>query len=133
AVCAYVRVNSSSISIEGLPRSVMPIFPKTIQFTHRISREKSIRVSRTQLPLVPAWAFTDYKVQGASMDRVVIDLASARGIQNAYVMLSRATCLKKLAVLRWFSSHRVFSRLQEDLRTELQRIAHLDAETLAWF
>ena len=35
---------------------------------HRLSREKSIWVNHTQLPLVPAWAFADYRVQGALMD-----------------------------------------------------------------
>ncbi|KAF8439783.1 hypothetical protein L210DRAFT_867440 [Boletus edulis BED1] len=133
AVCAYVKVPSSHIALEGLPQSVVPIFPRSVQFTYRPSRVRSVRVSRSQLPLVPAWAFTDYKVQGASLSRVVVDLTSARGIQNAYVMLSRAPSLRKLGVFRWFSSHRIFSRLQEDLRTELSRLAHLDYETHQWF
>ncbi|KAN0088120.1 hypothetical protein V8E55_006741, partial [Tylopilus felleus] len=88
AVCAYVKIANSLIAIEGLPRFIVPIFLKNVQFSHRIAHGKTIRITRSQLPLVPAWAFTDYKVQGASMDSVIVDLASARGIQNAYVMLS---------------------------------------------
>lgn len=63
------------------------------------------------------------------MDTVVVDLASAQGIQNTYVMLSRAKGLRKLAVFRWFSSHHIFSRLQHDLQNELDRLMNLDAKT----
>ena len=129
AVCAYIKVTSSPITIEHLPTSVVPIFPKSVQFTHRLSKTKSIHINRTQLPLVPAWAFTDYKVQGASMTTVIIDLVSARGIQNVYVMLSCATGLQNPAVYRWFTLHQAFSRLQEDLWNELNCIAHLNEQT----
>ncbi|KAF8136453.1 hypothetical protein EV363DRAFT_1158675 [Boletus edulis] len=133
AMCAYVKVSKSPLCIDGLNESVVPIFPKKTRFTYQPSRNTRVTVSRSQLPLVPGWAFTDYKVQGASMPNVVVDLASASGIQNAYVMLSRATGLQHLGVLRWFPPHRVFSRLQQDLRNELDRIAHLDEKTRVWF
>lgn len=133
AVCAYVKVKSSSISIEDLPEAVIPIFPKSVQFTHQISRSKSIQINRAQLPLVPAWAFTDYKVQGTSMNTVIVDLASAQGIQNAYVMLSHTSSLQNLAVFRWFMPHRIFSCLQEDLRNKLIRVAQLNYQTQEWF
>jgi hypothetical protein len=133
AVCVYVRMLSFPVATDRLPSSVVLVFPKTVQFSYRPSQSRSVRVSRTQLPLVPAWAFTDYKVQGASLPPVVVDLASARGIQNAYVMLSRATGLQNLGVLQWFPSHRIFTQLQEDLRIELDRILHLDSQTLKWF
>ncbi|KAF8421889.1 hypothetical protein L210DRAFT_3389757 [Boletus edulis BED1] len=133
AMCVYVKVTSSPLNVDGLDESVVPIFPKKTHFTYQPSRNTRVAVSRSQLPLVPGWAFTDYKVQGASMPNVVIDLASANGIQNAYVMLSRATGLQHLGILRWFSPHRVFSRLQEDLRNELDRLHLLDEKTRDWF
>jgi len=37
---------------------------------------------------MPGWAFTDYKAQGASLQTAILDLASARNVQHAYVMLS---------------------------------------------
>ena len=133
AVCAYIEVKNSLIAIKDLLNGVVPIFPKSVQFTHCISKSRSIHISHTQLPLVSAWAFTDYKVQGSSMDAVIVDLASACGIQNGYVMLSQATGLQNLAVFCWFSPHRIFTHLQEELRKELDCITWLDCKTLEWF
>ncbi|KAF8426460.1 hypothetical protein L210DRAFT_869163, partial [Boletus edulis BED1] len=108
-VCVHVKIAPSPLALDDLEKSAVPIFPKTSQFTYSPTRGNRIRVSRKQLPLAPAWAFTGYKAQGASMPNVVVDLASARGIQNAYVMLSRATGLRHIGVLRWFPSHRIFT------------------------
>jgi hypothetical protein len=33
-----------------------------------------IQVTRTQLPIVPAFAITTYKAQGLTMNRIVVDL-----------------------------------------------------------
>ena len=79
-----------------------------------------------QLPLIPGWAFMDYKVQGMSLDSVVVDLSSACGLQHVYVMLSCAKGLRHLGILHWFPPHRVFSRIQEDLQIELCGIQDLD-------
>jgi hypothetical protein len=89
AVCAYVQMPVSSLQVNGLERSLMPIFPQSTQFTYNTSSRSKIQISCSQLPLIPGWAFTDYKVQGTSLESVIVDLYSVRGLQNAYVMLSR--------------------------------------------
>ncbi|KAI6014876.1 hypothetical protein PISMIDRAFT_113920, partial [Pisolithus microcarpus 441] len=89
-------------------------------------------ISCHQLPIIPVWAFTDYKVQGTSLQKVVVDLASAGGVQNAYVMLSRASSLSNLAILRSFAPHRPFGRLQEDLHNEFERLSDLDQKMSHW-
>ncbi|KIK76901.1 hypothetical protein PAXRUDRAFT_168498, partial [Paxillus rubicundulus Ve08.2h10] len=66
-------------------------------------------ISRSQLLLIPGWSYTDYKAQGATLPKVVLDLASARGLQNAYVMLSRAPAACKVGILHWFSPQRISS------------------------
>ncbi|KIO03799.1 hypothetical protein M404DRAFT_50473, partial [Pisolithus tinctorius Marx 270] len=62
---------------------------------------------------------TDYRAQGTTLDKVIIDLASARGVQHAYVMLSCAHSLSNLAVLWPFSAHRTLGHLQHDLHDKL--------------
>lgn len=93
ALCAFVKVPSLLLDLEGLEPFVILVFPRTTQFSYRTVTRESIKISCMQLPLLPAWGFMDYKVQGTSMKKVIIDLASARGVQNAYVMLSRVTSL----------------------------------------
>ncbi|KAJ7279722.1 P-loop containing nucleoside triphosphate hydrolase protein [Mycena rebaudengoi] len=86
-------------------------------------------ISRLQLPLLPAYAYTDFKSQGRSLDLVIVDLEGARSLQGLYVMLSRATTLKMLAVLRNFGPRTMSSRLAEEFRDEFRRLERLDAET----
>ncbi|KAG2343818.1 hypothetical protein BDR05DRAFT_861713, partial [Suillus weaverae] len=57
-----------------------------------------------QLPILPGWPFTDFKVQGNLLSPVIVDLAGARSLQSICVMLSRASSLHNVAILRWLSS-----------------------------
>ncbi|KAF8321872.1 uncharacterized protein EI90DRAFT_2938265 [Cantharellus anzutake] len=87
-------------------------------------------VRRSQLPLLPAFAITDYKAQGRTLPKVIIDLESARSIQSAYVMISRATALENLLILRPFSAKRVMGHMCGDLRAELCRLEQLECDTI---
>jgi hypothetical protein len=57
---------------------------------------------RVQLPLTPAFAFTDYKCQGWTLGKVIVDLTAKGGNNSAYVMLSRVQRLEDLLILRPF-------------------------------
>ncbi|KAJ7656087.1 hypothetical protein DFH06DRAFT_899129, partial [Mycena polygramma] len=52
---------------------------------------ESFSICREQLPLLPAYAYTDYKSQGRSLKWVIVDLNGCHSLQSVYVMLSRAT------------------------------------------
>ena len=86
-------------------------------------------IRRTQLPLVPAYAYTDYKSQGRTLDKAIVDLASASSLQSIYVMLSRVKTLEGIAILRWFNPNKLYQRHPQDLRDEFVRIAELDEIT----
>ncbi|KAK1780877.1 glycosyl hydrolase family 61-domain-containing protein [Copromyces sp. CBS 386.78] len=55
-------------------------------------------LTRTQIPLGPAWAMTIHRSQGMTMDRVVVDLSKAFAMGQSYVALSRAKSLQGLKV-----------------------------------
>ena len=55
-------------------------------------------ITRTQIPLAPAWALTVHKCQGMSLDKVVTDLGQVFEEGMAYVALSRARSLNALQV-----------------------------------
>jgi hypothetical protein len=78
---------------------------------------------------MPAYAFTDYKIQGQWLDNVVIDLESCRTLQSAYVMLSRCRSMKGLAILRWFDPIRIYRPLSQQFREEFTRLHRLDTVT----
>ncbi|RMZ05587.1 hypothetical protein D0862_04901 [Hortaea werneckii] len=55
-------------------------------------------LSRTQIPLLPAWAITIHKSQGMTLDRVRINLDRSFEREMVYVALSRARGLRGLKI-----------------------------------
>lgn len=60
-----------------------------------------VQASRTQVPLILAWALSIHKAQGQTLERVKVDLGRVFEKGQAYVALSRATCQEGLQVLRF--------------------------------
>ena len=66
---------------------------------------KKINIKRSQLPLIASWVITDYKSQGATFSKAIIDLSKPPGRcepARAYVALSRVKSLTGLYILRDF-------------------------------
>ncbi|KAG1788904.1 hypothetical protein EV424DRAFT_1476447 [Suillus variegatus] len=127
-VYALVEIKESTLHVAGLDDGIIPIFPITSSFTFCMG-EKTVIIRRTQLPILPGWAFTDYKVQGSELSKVIVDLTNARTLQSIYVMLSCASKLRNVAILRWFSSRTLHADLQGDARNELQRLVNIATST----
>jgi len=58
----------------------------------------NVEASRTQVPLILAWALSVHKSQGQTLDRVRVDLRNTFEKGQAYVALSRARSLGTLEV-----------------------------------
>ena len=109
----YFPKCKADFTVQGFPPGVVPIFPEKVQCSFTATRKypllpgtTSKTWQRTQLPLQPAHAMSDYSSQGRTMDRAVIDCAQvpgdmgSLGAQNTYVALSRLRTLAGLALLR---------------------------------
>ena len=60
-----------------------------------------IQASRSQIPLILAWALSIHKAQGQTLERVRVDLGKIFEKGQAYVALSRATCQEGLQITRF--------------------------------
>lgn len=132
ATVVYVRIKGVGKLCDDLEDDVVPIFAERNTFKIQVKSGRQARyryVSRLQVPIVPAYAYTDYKSQGRTLKKAIVDLASVRSLQGAYVMLSRVHSLKGLAILRWFPATKIHQRPPQDLREELERLDNLHRST----
>lgn len=61
-------------------------------------KTKNYTVSRTQIPLKPAWAITIHKSQGLTLDSAIIDISDIHQPGQVYVALSRVKNIEDLYI-----------------------------------
>ena len=131
-VVAYVHIPGAGSICSNATNDIVPIFPEFTTFPYSPNGDRTlnkVNVSRLQLPLLPSYAYTDYKSQGRSLDAAIVDPTSTATLQGVYVMLSRIRALDGLCILRPFTATKIEQRLSQELRTELERLQILDDET----
>ena len=132
----YVLVAMNWTKASALPElehGVLPVAPLCRTFTVSSPTGKKMSISREQLPITPAYAFTDYRAQAQTIEYCMVDIGSPPYGQltpfNAYVTLSRSRGRNTIRLLRDFDE-RLFTRHpSEHLREEDIHLQKLDYET----
>ena len=135
--CILVKLSKPNKNLETydkLPHGVVPIFAKPIeQLGRKYFTHKGISIKRVQFPLVPCWATTDYKSQGATLDRVIVDLVGVPSRQpsqeGVYVSLSRVRTFEGLAIRAPFDHKYVCMERRRATASEELRLVRLQSET----
>ena len=111
----------------------VPIYPtkRNCEWTYKTLDGTAQRkqFQRTQLPVTPAFAFTDYKCQGTTLGKVVVDFAGGVSSSGMYVMLSRVQRREDLLVLQHFQPNVLHMRIPQRLKSELDRLDKLAKKT----
>jgi hypothetical protein len=145
---ALVEINSSQVetNLDGLQPKLIPISLAKKEFNifikqllgplleQRSGRKASdmVHVTRTQLPIVPAFAITTFKSQGLTMGKLVVDLQlppTALQIASIYVPLSRVKRAEDLAILRPFDMKVLKIRPSPAQNAKLTCLDELDKRT----
>jgi hypothetical protein len=146
---ALVEINTSQVesNLDGLRPKLIPIslikkrftVPIKQLFGHLFERVQGgrkipqvIQVTRTQLPIVPAFAITTYKAQGLTMNKIVVDLQVPVGtlqVASIYVPLSRVKRAEDIVILRPFDMKVLQVRPSFVQDIELKRLDELDRKT----
>lgn len=116
-----------------IPDGHVPIVPVEKKFSVTLSKTLKLDVTRRQLAMTAAYAYTDYKSQGQTIENVIIDLADPPighiSPFNAYVALSRSRGRQTIRLLRDFNKKLFTEHPSEDLKKEMERLELLAEET----
>jgi ATP-dependent exoDNAse (exonuclease V) alpha subunit len=131
------RDPSKSRTLPGLEQDVTPIEPAThwIQINDHVEgREVTKRIKRRQYAMTGAYALTDCRAQGLTLDSVIVDIAKPpdrKGLSmfNIYVALSRSRGRDRIRLLRDFDNDLLLKMADQNLRDDDQSTARADART----
>ena len=135
--CVLVKLNRTRAArLDGLDDSVVPIFPAKSSMQITLGR-KMKTVTRLQYPITAAYCFTDYRSQGQTIPRVIVDIASPPSgklsLFNLYVALSRSSGRETIRLLREFDDDIFLEAHEPELVLEDERLDDLDNATKIWW
>lgn len=129
--CVIIKLESSGLpQLDGLGRNEIPISPSQSTFTIKNADGSKATVRRRQYAITPAYAFTDYKAQGQTIEYVLVDLAeptkNALDPFHAYVALSRSRGRSTIRLFRPCPQRLLTEHPSRDLLPEDARLGSLD-------
>ena len=135
--CVLVKLNRTrAVRLNGLDDGVIPIFPTKSSMQITLER-KTQTVTRFQYPITAAYCFTDYRSQGQTIPRVIVDIASPPtgklSLFNLYVALSRSSGRETIRLLREFNDEIFLEAHEPELVLEDERLDDLDHTTKDWW
>lgn len=120
----------TAIQIEGLPRNVVPLSSDTKTIKCELPDGSQISISRTQVPVIPNFAMTDYCSQGRTRPFNVVHLNHCPTHQSYYTCLSRSATHTGTLILNGINSQAITSTktngLSGNIRQEFRELELLD-------
>ncbi len=121
-----VKFDSTDVGVKAKHASRFTNFSDAVPLTRHeaifLARgKKGSVVTRLQFPLTLAWATTIHKVQGLTLDTIVVDMKGGRfSPGQAYVAFSRVKKLTGLYILNFNPSA---IKASQDVKTEMLRLS----------
>ncbi|KAF7977003.1 hypothetical protein HWV62_4934 [Athelia sp. TMB] len=133
AMILFKPLQGSVSKFPGFPEGFVPTFPCDKSFTVKHQGNQKTSIKRRQHAMVAAYAFTDHKAQGQTLEYAIIDIAPTKKFPvdsfSAYVALSRGRGRSKIRILRNFNEMIFTKHPSEYLRLEDQHLICVAEET----
>ena len=117
---------AKTIQLEGLPENVVPLTRISRSILCVTPSELALKINRSQVPILPNFAMTDYASQGKTRPINVVDLSSCRDHLSYYTCLSRGSTCKGTIILQGFSDYKITCGASGYLRQEFRELELLD-------
>jgi hypothetical protein len=137
--CVLVEYDQpTGLSFQGLAPNVHPFFPRKHSGEIKdLFTKRGVSVRRCQVSQTPAFAITDYKAQGHTMEELEVDIGFDKMTYGSAhykwtslnLQLRRATNFKGLCLRDSITLSDVRFRPDERLATEMARLEQLSAAT----
>ncbi|KAG8736848.1 hypothetical protein FRC10_008796 [Ceratobasidium sp. 414] len=93
--------------------------------------------SQKRFAITPAYAFTDYRAQGQTIESVIVNITAPPdggrlSLANLYVALSRSSGRETIRILRDFNEKLLAQPLDPDPAADDERLEELEAKTKLW-
>ncbi len=92
------------IKLDGLPINIVPISPDSKTIGCDLPDGTELMISRSQIPVIPNFAMTDYCSQGRTRPFNVMHLNMCKTHQSYYTCLSRSATHEGTLILNSFNS-----------------------------
>ncbi|PPR07987.1 hypothetical protein CVT24_002699 [Panaeolus cyanescens] len=122
-----------TVKVEKLPDNVVPVTFRKDTIDARLPSDRTLHISRNQVPVLPNFGMTDYASQGKGRKINVVDIARSLSFQGVYTALSRGLSLEGTLIVRDFEKHQISGVLDGALRQEFRDLNYLDLITKMWF
>ncbi len=109
------------IQIDGLPKNVVPISPDSKSITCDLPDGSTLQIKRSQIPVIPNFAMTDYCSQGRTRPFNVMHLNNCKTHQSYYTCLSRSATHEGTLILNGFNSSIITSNGSKALSGNLRQ------------
>lgn len=133
--------HTKATQLARLEDHVIPIVPMSVSYRVKMSskegdgRQRTIR--RTQFPITPLYAITDYRSQAQTLPIIIVDIAppptGTLNLFNLYVALSRSHGRQSIRLLQDFDDKMFQKGHEAQLLQEDKRLENLDETTLTWY
>ncbi|KDQ25378.1 hypothetical protein PLEOSDRAFT_1011016, partial [Pleurotus ostreatus PC15] len=115
------------ITIRGLPENVVPIVRRSSSVTCVLPNGTTVSLRRSQVPILPNFAMTDYASQGKTRKFNVVDLHNCKNHLSFYTCLSRSTSAENTILIQGFDEGKITGgKMVKYLRAELRELEMLD-------
>lgn len=121
------------IKVPYLDENIVPLTPTTTSLKAILPNDRTMRITRRQVPVLLNFAMTDYASQGKTRSVNVVDLKRSKNHQAVYTALSRGTSAETTVILRDFNESKITGGISGFLRQEFRELELLDEATKLQF
>ena len=118
-----------NIKLDGLLENVIPLVPNSNSVECCLPDDSTVRISRTQVKLIPNFAMTDFASQGKTRHYNFIDLNNLSCHQAYYMALSQSASATRTIILQAFNEKVMTGGVSSALQQEFRNLEILDAIT----